>query len=77
MGSPRIHEEVIDGFLAITRARRTCYEVQVYDGETKDAELIGNWEMPKALYMGDATRIAVNQSKHESTRNKETEGDNA
>lgn len=77
MGSPRMHREVIDGFLTVTRARRTCYEVQVYDGESDTDELIGDWEMPKALYMGDATRVAVNQSRHESKRNKESEGDNA
>jgi hypothetical protein len=68
MGSPRIQEKVIDGFLAVGRARRACYEVQVYDGETREAELIGDWEMPKALYMGDAMEIAVRQSRHESKR---------
>ena len=44
MGSPRIRKEVIDGFLAVTRPRRTCYEVQVYDGESETDELIGDWE---------------------------------
>jgi hypothetical protein len=75
MGSPRIHKEVIDGFLTVTRPRRTCYEVQVYDGASETDELIGDWEMPKRLYMGDAVRIAVNQSKHESKRNKEGESE--
>jgi hypothetical protein len=77
MGSPKIHKKVIDGFLAVTHARRTCYEVQVYDGETEQDELIGDWEMPRVLYMSDAMQIAVAQSKHESKRDKEIEGDSA
>jgi hypothetical protein len=75
VGSPRIYREVIDGFLTVTRARRTCYEVQVYDGESEKDELIGDWEMPKRLYAYDAARLAVGQSKHESKRNKNTEGE--
>lgn len=71
MGSPNIRKEIIDGFLTVTRTRRTCYEVQVYDGESDTDELIGDWEMPKALYRSDATRIAVDQSRSKSKRLKD------
>lgn len=79
MGSPTIHKQVIDGFLVVVRPRRGYVEATVYDGESATDEVIGDWEMPNQLRrdLEAVAYTAVNQSRRESKRNKETEGDTA